>query len=201
MYLQKAAEALKALEGQEEDIRAAAGLVAQAVKEDRLVHLFGTEARATGIIADVFFQPGFPTHLDPMTDPTLDFAHGAYRNRMAVEVDNLAPCILDYYERVQEGDPIILIGSDASSKMFAQSLAWAKAKKLKVITVSNSCVEADVCVEIDPSYFMITAAAVLNKILKEIDLPEDLKWTGDRIVDLEKNEQKINNMLFRIRHL
>lgn len=201
MYLQKAAEALKALERQEENIRAAAGLVAQAVKEDRLVHIFGTEARATGIIAEVFFQPGFPTHLDPMTDPTLDFAHGAYRNRMAVEVDNLAPCILDYYERLQEGDPIILIGSDASSKMFVQSLAWAKAKKLKVITVADRQVEADVCVEIDPSCFMITATAVLNSMLKENELTENLKWTGKKTVNLEDNEQKIERMLFRIRHL
>ena len=197
MYVNRALEALRALGSQEETIRAVQNLIKKAIEEDRLIHIFGTEARASSLIAEVFFRPGFPIHIDPMLDPTLDIAHGAYRNQMALEVDNLAPCILDYYERVNEGDPFILLGPDSKSKAFIQSLAWARAKKLKVIAITDDCTVADLTLFVDPKFFTVTAAAVLNMILE--DMPE--KWTGDRAVDLEENAEKIDRMLFRVRHL
>lgn len=197
MNINTAIKALKALENQADACRASRELIAKAIEEDRLIHIFGTEAKASALIAEVFFQPGFPIHIDPMLDPTLDIAHGAYRNQMALEVDNLAPCILDYYERVETGDPFILIGPDSKSKAFVQSLAWAKSKKLSTIAITDDCTVADVTMFIDPKAFTVTASVVLNMILA--DMPE--KWTGDKAVDLEKNAEKIDRMLFRVRHL
>ena len=199
-YLELAIAVLKALEQEENNIEKARTIIMAAIREDRLVHIFGTDARSSAMISEVFFRPGMPVHIDPMYDPTLDPAHGAYRNEMALKVDNLAPCILDYYERVQDGDPIILIGADEKMPMFEQSLVWAKQHGLKVIAIAASFAEADVSIltHADDNTFMIAVSAILNMLM---NVPPEYAWSGSQTVDLEASREKIDRMLFRVRHL
>ncbi|MBQ8076600.1 MAG: SIS domain-containing protein [Oscillospiraceae bacterium] len=201
-YLDRAIATLKALDAEEKHIQSAQKIISAAVKENRLIHIFGTDTRSSALISEVFFRAGMPITIDPMLDPTLDSAHGAYRNQMAWEVKNLAPCILDYYERVEEGDPFILIGSDETLPMFAQSLQWAKEKKLRIITISDNGTDGEVSVSThcgDDTY-AIAVSAILNMMM-DAGLPEEKVWLGKRTVDLDRNTEKIDKMLFRIRHL
>lgn len=213
-YIDKLTAILKKLENEKDEIEKAGDIIASAVKDNRLVHYFGTEPRACALISEIFFNAGALAYIDPMLDPTLDPAHGAYRNEMALAVDGLAPCILDYYERVAVGDPIVLVGSCAGLPMFAQSLEWAKGHGLKTIAIlcEGSCIKDETSADVlltngteyeDNSAYTVSTAALLNMIIDsaKTKLPESAAWSGKRSVDLGKEENKINEMLFRIRHL
>lgn len=205
-YIDNIVEKIKNLENKDDVFHSAAAILSKAVDEDRLIHIFGADQRASALIADIFFTPGNLTHVDPMLDPTLDIAHGAYRNAMALTVDNLAPCILDYYERVECGDPFILIGQDSAEKTFLQAMKWAKEKDLKVIAVvgSGSC-DADTVLSVNAegNQFTAVASVTMNLLMSYVTekISIDNVWNGEKEVNLETDGEKINSVLFRIRHL
>ena len=220
-YIKKLAESTAKLEAQLDSVKKAAAILAQAQKEDRLIHVFGAETPASALIADIFFRPGAPVNIDPMVDPSLDIAHGAYRNAMCLELDGLAPCILDYYEYVKAGDPFLLLGSDAEALMFSQALEWAKKKGLVTIAVicGDSDCEADVVLhhgEKADAFDTIGGSAVggeqtalMSALLQMLrietaallDKPEEQLWQGGHLCDIGANQQNIDRLLYRIRHL
>ena len=213
-YFQNLSSALERQSKTAPELQKAAELIRKAILEDRLVHVFGTEQLSSALIADLFFRAGALKHIDPMLDPTLAPAHGAYRNAMCMEIDNLAPCILDYYEYVDAGDPILLIGSDAKLPMFASALQWAQNRQLKVIAMACKNTDAiqgtDVVIPLEECTYqgdgyMSLAAAVLEQIvaLVKADLSNvlDYVWSGEHSVDLEQSRADIDQMLYRVRHL
>lgn len=211
---QKLCSALERQSKTAPEIEKAAVLIRNAILEDRLIHVFGTEQLSAALAADLFFRAGALKHINPILDPTLAPAHGAYRNAMCMEIDNLAPCILDYYEYVDAGDPILLIGSDAKLPMFASALQWAQNKQLKAIAMAcrntDAIQGADVVIPLEECTYqgdgyMSLAAAVLEQIVSMVktDLPDlsDYVWSGERTVDLQANSEGIDRMLYRVRHL
>lgn len=208
-YLDKLSAGISGLKQQSEKIDYAASILAGAAKYDRLIHLFGSEPESSALTASVFFQPGKPICIDPMLDPVLDPAHGSYRNAMCLKIPGIIPCILDYYEYVEKGDPIIIIGSDPTLTPFSEAIKWANEKRLSIITVSCTAV-VDVGVSLETgsdSYCDGTYTAMASTLLELLSirtaslLAEELLWEGDRFVNLERDKEKIDKMLFRVRHL
>jgi len=208
-YLSNLNLKISELSNQKSEILRAAAILSDAIMEGRLLHIYGSEEESSSLIASIFFKAGKPTNLNPMFDPSLDPAHGSYRNAMCMEIPGLAPCILDYYEYIEEGDPIILIGSDPSFIGFAESLEWAKTKSLNTIAITCSiALGAEVSLETGrKSYSDGTYNALASTILELIfhkvkdSVPESCFWGGDRFVDLRRDKEKIKEMLFRVKHL
>lgn len=201
-------ERILSLLAERDRILAAADILATAQRFDRLIHLFGTEPALAGLTSEVFFRPGSLTNMNPILDPVLDPAHGSYRSALCMFLDGLGPCVLDYYEYIEPGDPILLLGSDPSLPLFKQSLGWAKRHELSTIAVlseSNNC-DADVVLITgcnDFSMHALLTGALLNAIMEEAAalLPEDAQWTGSYFVDAERERAKIDTKLERIKHL
>lgn len=216
-YIKALSESLLKLESQQPAVEKAAAILAKAQNEDRLLHVFGAETPASALIADIFFRPGAPVNIDPMVDPSLDIAHGAYRNAMCLELDGLAPCILDYYEYVSEGDPFVLLGSDGDALMFRQALEWAKRKGLVTIALvcaDSGCdadvvlhhgMKADALCEGMGAEQTALMSALLQMLLIEtaalLDKPEKQLWQGVHLCAAEENQSNIDSLLYRIRHL
>lgn len=215
-YLQTLSARLALLEEEADRIAAAADILSEAQKNDRLIHVFGTEPALAALVTEVFFRPGAPLHINPILDPALDPAHGAYRSAMCLSLDGLAPCILDYYEYVEPGDPILLLGSDPALPLFAGALQWAQAHGLQTIAVlcgnerTPAC-GADVTLcshasfaAVPPEHTILTAALLNLLVLETLSRmpdPQACVWTGNHFVDLEKSRDAIDRLLFRIRHL
>lgn len=216
-YIKALSESILKLEKEQEAVEKAAAILAKAQNEDRLIHVFGAETPASALIADIFFRPGAPVNVDPMVDPSLDIAHGAYRNAMCLELDGLAPCILDYYEYVAEGDPFVLLGSDADKLMFRQALEWAKKKGL--VTIALICADSDCDADVVLHHGLKADAlcdgkgaeqtavmsALLQMLLIEtaalLDDPAKQLWQGVHLCGVEENQSNIDSLLYRIRHL
>lgn len=208
-YITKINAQILALEDQTEQVYAAANILSDAIQANRLLHIYGVEEESSALIASQFFKAGKPMLLNPMFDPSLDPAHGSYRNEMCRRIRGLAPCILDYYEYVKVGDPIILLGSDPTHTGFSESVSWAQKKQLQIISITCTDVpEADISLTLgsasyaDGTYFAL-GATMLELIFDALQAtaPESLVWAGERFVNLENEAQKIESVLFRVKHL
>lgn len=224
-YLETLSAHVLSLKQEARSLAAAADILAAAEASDRLIHVFGTEPAAASLITGLFFRPGALKQINPILDPSLDPAHGAYRSAMCLELDGLAPCILDYYEYVEAGEPILLLGSDPALPLFSQALVWAKRKGLRPIAVlsgdsaSTPC-DADVVLHTHGSYAdtlvqaggaaaggeqAVLMAALLHALiietLERLSDPAAHVWSGTHFVDIAENQAEIDRLLFRIRHL
>lgn len=220
-YLSALSESIQQLAHQQQALEQAAQILAKAQKEDQLIHVFGVEPAAAALTSEVFFRAGALTNINPIFDPALDPAHGAYRSAMCQQLDGLAPCILDYYEYVQAGEPILLLGSDPEAIMFRQALDWARAKGL--VTIALVCRDTDCTADVVLRHGSMAdalteagsvpaggdQAAVLSALLHALvietleqlpDAPSHV-WKGRHLVEVEANQQAIDRLLFRIRHL
>lgn len=200
-YLKKTAEEILLIEKQKNAIEQAAKMLASAQEKNELIHVFGTDCVASAVISNIFFRKGSLTNINPIFDPTLDPAHGAWRNAMCMEFDGLAPCILDYYEYVNYGESMVLISSENNTIMFNQALAWAKEKNLKTIVISGSEYDCEADIIIRCNTQMSTISAVLELLNDTtVNLLSDKEngfWSGD----LDSDKEKISKLLTRIRHL
>ncbi len=208
-YLENLGNRIMELESQASTVDKAVDILEKAVSESKLIHIFGTDMESASLIASVFFKPGTLINMNPMLDPVIDIAHGAYRNSMMLEVKDLMPCILDYYETVDEGDPIIILGSDPGVRAFREALCWARKKGLEVITITCTHPEG---VEVslvtgDESFsggtYMALASTLLQLVVRKTGEKVGLEniWDGCYFVDLEKSREKIDRELFLVRHL
>ncbi len=200
-YLKKMAAEILLVEKQKTAIDLAAKMLASAQEKNELIHVFGTDCVASAVVSNIFFRKGSLTNINPVFDPTLDPAHGAWRNVMCMELDGLAPCILDYYEYINPGETMVLITSENDAVMFNQALSWAKEKSLKTIVIADSKCDCDADVLIRCNTEMSVLSAVLKSLNDaSVNLLQDKEnsvWKGE----LDSDKGKINDLLTRIRHL
>jgi len=116
-------------------IDAAAEIIADAASEGRLVHVFGTEAHTAALAGELFFRGVGFACINPLFDPAIDLSHGAYRSELCRNMAGLAPCIMDYYENIEPGDPIILISGDPEGVFFMEAVNRAVEKGLRIIAI------------------------------------------------------------------
>ena len=222
-YLDTLSGLIKSLESEQGLIETAAGILADAVKADRLIHVFGVDPYSASSSDEFFFKAGGLVNISPIYDPTFSYSHGASRCGMCQKLDGLSPAILDYYEYIEPGDPIIIISSDPNNLVFQQALEKSRVMGLKTIAIVPSAPgqvikNADVTISTHaPAVDTVTdvsglksggvasalTSAVINTLvlvtLEKLDSP--VVWIGDRIADCDKNEQLIDKYIERVKHL
>lgn len=225
-YFETLSSHIAMLSQEKDNICKAAEVLAKAVTEEKLIHVFGVDPHSAMLEGELFFKGGCLVNINPIFDPAFDFSHGAYRSALCQTLDGLAPCILDYYENIESGDPIILMGNCQGSLIFEQAAQWSRQKGLIVITIASADGTAD---EAAKSYSDIiinlhtpakdavtkvsgiwsggvrTAcmAAVLNALMVEtlVRVVHPVTWQGDLLADPEVNATLIDEYLWKIKHL
>ncbi len=211
-YFGRLASAVKALENQAEAIEKASDILAKAAERDSLIHIFGLDARAADIEGELFFRAGSFACIDPIYDPAFSNSHGAYRSELCRSLDGLAPCILEYYEHIEAGDPLLLLTFDPDSDAFAQAAQWAKERGLLVLAVipdlpksadTAGALDVSVCFGSSEGAESVCMTAALDAIMaravnKAADAPV---WQGSFFPDLDTSRNMIDDYLWRVRHL
>lgn len=136
-YIKLLSMYLDELRKEESNLNEAAKLMADAVRNDRLIHIFGTDPRSASIGDELLCKGGGLVNINPLYDPAFSFAHGGYRCSLCQSLYGLAPIIMEYYENIREGDPIIIIGSRPDNLVLTQAVEKAIDMKLRVIVVTS----------------------------------------------------------------
>lgn len=211
-YLSQAAAYLPSLGQNQKEIRQAAALLAETTNQNRLIHIFGAQPFTSSLIGTVFFRGGGLANLNPILDPSLDIAHGAWRSSLCRDLEGLAPCVLDYYENIQPGDAILLLSEDPSSRMFREAVEHALGKELRGIVIAplfQKTVEGCISIDLGPAEnladgmmaaaFSIVLDVLLQKAAEGCKVPP--LWQGRGFPKSSGNEKTLDAYLERIRHL
>ncbi|NLY17783.1 MAG: SIS domain-containing protein, partial [Clostridiaceae bacterium] len=135
-YHRKVAEMLDLLSGQTEEYKKAGRLIAEAVKNKKLIHVIGTEMHSSIAAEEVFFRTGSFANINPLYDPTFSVSHSAARSLYLKEADSCGRFLIECYRNIQQGDLMIIIDTDGIGKACIEVVEKSREMGLKTIGIA-----------------------------------------------------------------
>ena len=133
-YFESVLENLKKInETQGENIQKAASLMADAIENDRLIHVYGGGGHTTLPVGEMFFRAGGLSCINPVMETGLSVFNQALKYLELERTVNYGAAIMKYYD-LQEGDVLIIFHNIGINPATME----AKGRGVKIIAVSSS---------------------------------------------------------------
>ena len=120
---------------QAENIAAAASLMADAIAEDRLIHVYGG-GHTTLVMGEMFFRAGGLANIDPVMETGLSVFNQALKYLELERTGNYGAAIVKYYE-LQEDDLLIIFHNIGINAATIDAALEAKRAGAKIVTVAE----------------------------------------------------------------
>ncbi|MDR2117626.1 MAG: SIS domain-containing protein [Planctomycetaceae bacterium] len=137
-YLETTLEILRRIEKeQQKNIEQAATLMADAIAEDRLIHVYGGGGHTTLVMGEMFFRAGGLANINPIMETGLSVFNQALKYLELERCVNYGRSIVKYFD-LQKNDLLLIfhnIGINAATIDAAQE---AKDSGVKIVAVSSS---------------------------------------------------------------
>ncbi len=122
---------------QEQNIDAAASLMADAIADDRLIHIYGGGGHTTLPVGEMFFRAGGLANIDPVMEPALSVFNQALKYLELERTVNFGASIVKYYQ-LKPGDVMIIFHNIGINPATIDAADEAKKAGAKIIAVSSS---------------------------------------------------------------
>ena len=122
---------------QEPNIDAAASLMADAIADDRLIHVYGGGGHTTLPVGEMFFRAGGLANIDPVMEPALSVFNQALKYLELERTVNFGASIVKYYQ-LKPGDVMIIFHNIGINPATIDAADEAKKAGAKIIAVSSS---------------------------------------------------------------
>ena len=122
---------------QGENIKAAAQLMANAIAEDRLIHVYGGGGHTTLCMGEMFFRAGGLSCINPIMETGLSVFNQALKYLELERTVNYGSAIMKYYD-LQPGDVLIIFHNIGINPATMDAAMEAKKAGAKIIAVSSS---------------------------------------------------------------
>ena len=137
-YYRKIIENLEQVNKTEEpNIDAAASLMADAIANDRLIHVYGGGGHTTLPVGEMFFRAGGLANIDPVMEPALSVFNQALKYLELERTVNFGVSIVRYY-KLQKDDVLIIFHNIGINPATIDAAEEAKREGAKIIAVSSS---------------------------------------------------------------
>jgi uncharacterized phosphosugar-binding protein len=123
-------------QNQQAQLLAAAGKMADAIKDDRLIFIYGGGGHTTLVMQELFWRAGGLANLCPMIDFAIHPVTPAYMYLAHERQHNIGNASVDYYG-VGENDVILVFHSYGFNPPTIDCALEAKARKATVIGISS----------------------------------------------------------------
>lgn len=127
----------KVNETQGENIRAAAALMFEAIKNDCLISVYGGGGHTTLPVGEMFFRAGGLANINPVMETGLSVFNQALKYLELERTVNYGSAILRYYD-LKEGDVLIIFHNIGINPATIDAAMEAKKNGVKIIAVSSS---------------------------------------------------------------
>ena len=112
-------------------------ILADAVKKDKRIHIFGTGGASFIFALESFYRPGTLPQVNPFFEQGFMNSHGAMKARMLQNrVVGYGEAVLDYY-RISKGDVLIIVNTYGINKASIEAAVDGSALGATVIGVSS----------------------------------------------------------------
>ena len=121
---------------QEPNLDAAAALMADAIENDRLIHVFGGGGHTTLPVGEMFFRAGGLANIDPVMEPALSVFNQALKYLELERTVNFGASIVKYYD-LKKDDVLIIFHNIGINPATIDAAMEAKKNGVKIIAVSS----------------------------------------------------------------
>ena len=122
---------------QTEAIEKAASLMADAIEEDRLIHVYGGGGHTTLPVGEMFFRAGGLSCINPVMETGLSVFNQARKYLELERTVNFGAAIVRYYD-LKEGDLLIIFHNIGINPATIDAAMEAKKRGAKIIAVSST---------------------------------------------------------------
>ncbi len=184
---------------QGENIQAAAALMADAIAQDRLIHVYGGGGHTTLCMGEMFFRAGGLSCINPVMETGLSVFNQALKYLELERTVNYGSAIMKYYD-LQPGDLLIVFHNIGINPATIDAVMEAKKAGAKIIAVSSSYWQKDM-----PADHFIRHPNKTNLFDYADVCIDDFNPVGDAVVNvpgLETPIAPVSNIVdFYIAHL
>ena len=137
-YLDSTIALLRKIETeQQENIEKAAGLMADAINRDQLIHVYGGGGHTTLVMGEMFFRAGGLANINPIMETGLSVFNQALKYLELERCVNYGRSIVKYY-RLQLGEVLIIFHNIGINAATIDAAMEAKEAGAKIIAISSS---------------------------------------------------------------
>ncbi len=122
---------------QEENIKKAAALMADAIENDRLINVYGGGGHTTLCMGEMFFRAGGLSCINPIMETGLSVFNQALKYLELERTVNYGGAIMKYYD-LQQDDVLIVFHNIGINAATIDAVMEAKKAGAKIIAVSSS---------------------------------------------------------------
>ena len=125
----------KIFEGQEEEMEKAISEVFRTIKEEKIIHTFGSgHSHMVGL--ELFIRAGGLGNVNAMLDQDVLTSNGALRSSKLEKLEGLADILWEEY-RIEKGDIIIIISNSGRNALPVEMALRAKKEGIKIIAITS----------------------------------------------------------------
>ncbi len=136
-YLQVALDLLQKIEKEQYgNISAAAELMKEAIKADKLIHVFGGGGHTTLPVGEMFFRAGGLCNINPIMETGLSVFNQALKYLELERCENFGRAIVKYYD-IRPGDVFLIYHNIGINAATIDAALEAKEKGAKLIGISS----------------------------------------------------------------
>jgi len=137
-YFEKVVKNLELVnETQQENIKKAASLMADAIAEDRLINVYGGGGHTTLVMGEMFFRAGGLCNINPIMETALSVFNQAKKYLELERCVNFGSAVMKYFN-LKEGDVLIIFHNIGINAATIDAALEAKKRGAKIIAVSSS---------------------------------------------------------------
>ena len=137
-YKEKIFACLDAIEStQGEALGKAAALLANAVAEDRLIHVIGPGGHSNMAAEEVFWRAGGLAPVNAMLDAGTNLIHGAKRSNYVERTPGYAKAVFDTYG-LKQGDVLVIANAYGINSMTIDCALECKARGIASIAITST---------------------------------------------------------------
>ncbi len=138
-YVEKAfANIREVVEKQGANIKAAAALMADAIKNDRLINVYAGGGHTTLAMGEMFFRAGGLANINPLMETALSVFNQALKYLELERTVNFGASIIKYYD-IQEGDVVLFFHNIGINPATIDAAMEVRKRGGKIIAVASSC--------------------------------------------------------------
>ena len=137
-YVEKAfANVREVLEKQADNIKAGAALMAEAIKNDRLINVYAGGGHTTLAMGEMFFRAGGLANINPLMETALSVFNQALKYLELERTVNFGASIIKYYD-IQKDDVVLFFHNIGINPATIDAAMEAKKRGCKIIAVASS---------------------------------------------------------------
>lgn len=117
-----------------ESIGAAAALVADQLRRDGLVHVYGPGGHSGLAVQDVFYRAGCPVNVAPVADPGTSLLNGALRSTATERRDGHGAAVVS---GIGQGDLLVIVNAFGTNAAAVGAAVAARGRGARLIALSS----------------------------------------------------------------